>query len=41
MSEYTQQEALSALADDEAGELEFRRILREFDDEDAATWPAI
>ncbi len=38
MSGYTQQEALSALADDEAGELEYRRILREFDDEDGATW---
>lgn len=38
MSEYTQQEALSALADDEAGELEYRRLLREFGDEDAAAW---
>lgn len=38
MSEDTQQEALSALVDDEAGELEYRRLLREFGDHDAATW---
>lgn len=38
MSEYTQREVLSALADDETGELEYRRLLREFDDEDAAAW---
>lgn len=38
MSEYTQREALSALADDETSELEYRRLLREFDDEDAAAW---
>jgi sigma-E factor negative regulatory protein RseA len=38
MSEDTQQETLSALVDDEAGELEYRRLLREFGDDDAATW---
>lgn len=38
MGEYTRVETLSALADNESSELEYRRVLREMDDEDAAAW---